>query len=77
MERDLELIRIILLTVKEGKRPQSIMGESSERIGSHVQFLLEEGYIEGSAVWVGLGEDRSPVTYFVKRITTAGRNYLD
>jgi hypothetical protein len=43
------------------------------------QILVGEAptVIGARLLGAGVGEDRSPVTYFLKRITMAGRNYLD
>ncbi len=76
MKRDLELIRKILLAV-EDDQPQSIPDESSERIGYHVQLLLDARYVEGKVIWSQVGEDYIPHAYFVQRITMAGHDYLD
>jgi hypothetical protein len=77
MKRDLELIRKILLTLEDGAQPKSLADESPERIGYHIQLLLDEHYVEGTVIWDGVGEARTPITYFVRRITNAGHDYLD
>jgi hypothetical protein len=76
MKRDLELIRKILLVV-EDEQPQSLPDESSERIGYHVQLLLDAGFVEGKVMWSQVGEAYIPHGYVVQRITMAGHDYLD
>ena len=77
MKRDLELIRNILLAVEDGKQPLSLRDDNPSEICYQVQCLLDYSYVEGKVVWNGVGETQVPVTCVVKRITMAGRDYLD
>lgn len=80
MERNWDLIREILIRVKEKPIAEYTLDLSywsediQPEIVYHIEILLDEGYLKGTMHTGGFGELDIPL---VKHLTWEGQNYLD
>ncbi|NIP58742.1 MAG: DUF2513 domain-containing protein [Gemmatimonadetes bacterium] len=79
MERDMELVREILLVAEEAPaddrhRTIRIDGYSDALVGKHIELLRDAGYVEAELVRT---ETHGTVSGRVLRITWAGYEFLD
>ena len=73
MQRDMDLVRAILLEVEQHQEPQAPFevqahGYSPEQIAYHVRLLAEAGYIDA----IDFGDDWQP-----KSLNWSGHEFLD
>lgn len=72
--RDMELIRNLLLSIRDNDR--SLVADYDLRTRAyHVQLLIEAGYIEGNVIRGGA--TGMPENYMIRWITWRGHDFLD
>jgi hypothetical protein len=81
MQRDMDLIRAILLKAEATPANQQIddvepEGWTEDEIAEHVEMLIDGDLLDGKVVLSGMGDSRIH-TYFVKKITWKGREFID
>ena len=80
MERDLDLVRGMLLGVEKAGTPTEIMALGLEEtdfqvLAYHAQILVEAGLLKARITWVDNSD--LPVSVVVERLTWEGHDYLD
>ena len=74
MKRDMDLIRLVLLQVEEGKAPAAMSSYSEEQIVYHSGLVIEAGLVDGRVVPGSGGQIRGAV---LLKLTWAGHDFLD
>lgn len=76
MQRNMDLIRAILLTVEEKAdlraRPVTVEGYEDDIVGRHVELLYQAGYLDAAA---SAGISKPYTTILVKDLTWEGHEF--
>jgi hypothetical protein len=74
VKRDKELIRLLLLQVRDGDQESLLASYPEDVQGFHAAFLVDEGYADGAAV---RGHDGAYVGAAMNNLTSKGYDYLE
>ncbi len=74
MKRDMELIRLLLLEVEQGKASAGLEAYSDEQQSYHAALLVEKGLVEGEVVRNNHG---FPTVAAMIHLTWEGHDFLD
>lgn len=74
MKRDMDLIRLILIEIESGKKPEKMARYSEDEILYHCVLAHEAGLIVAD---VGEGESGQAEAIAIHRLTWAGHDFLD
>lgn len=74
MKRDIDLIRMLLLTTEENERQPGLADYDNRTIAGHIALMLDAGLIEGHVADDERGE---PMGGIITRLTWAGHDFLD
>ncbi len=76
MQRDMQLIRELLLRCERGEKAPP-EGYSDEEIAYNVQLMLDAQLIDGTVAWGAVRGTRVPQRWFITRMTWHGHEFLD
>jgi Hypothetical protein (DUF2513) len=77
MQRDMDIIRDLLLWVESGRSHELPPAASREQLAYHAQLLIDAGLAEGSVHYAGRRGTRVPDAFHIERLTWAGHDFLD
>jgi hypothetical protein len=78
MQRDMELIRKIMLSVEGGDLQGNVNGYDNNALNYHKALLIEAKLVEGKAAYsLSLLPNDIPQGVIIKRITWEGHDFID
>lgn len=81
MKRDMDLVREILLRAEAAEPGKEIKpdipGYGEEKIGLHVELMIDRKLIKGTTIPSGSGPAHRILTYRIDRMTWEGYEFLD
>jgi Hypothetical protein (DUF2513) len=77
MQRDVDIVRHLLLWVESDRSHQLPPDISREQLAYHAQLLIDAGLIEGTVHYSSRRGGRVADTFHIQRLTWAGHDFLD
>jgi hypothetical protein len=74
MKRDMDLIRLLLLEVESGEKPEAMDHYTEEQILYHCELAIEADLLDGQVVHGAQGD---AVGARIQRLTWGGHEFLD
>lgn len=77
MNRDMDLIRHLLLWVESDHKHELPKTVSREVVSYHAQLLIDAGFAEGVVALKSYRGQRTPGDFHIDRLTWSGHDFLD
>ena len=77
MKRDMDLIRIILLSVEQNHANKFLSDYDEDTIKYHKALCIEADLVEGAILPSGTGNREIPSAVMIKKLTWSGHDFID
>ena len=74
MKREMDLIRLLLIQVESGEKPEAMSDYTEEQILYHCELAIEAGLLDGKVLRGGPG---GVVSARLRKLTWEGHEFLD